>query len=70
MDKLLKVVIGWIVIILIGYLFLMIAAAFIPGGDGIWQTIIAGVFLLAFMLWLFKVDIDEKFDRLLEQKEK
>ena len=70
MYKLLKVVIGWIVILPIAYIFLTLALAIVPGGDGTGQTVIAGVFLLAFMLWLFKVDIDEKLDRLLEQKEK
>jgi hypothetical protein len=70
MYKFLKVIFGWIVIIPVSYIFAMWISATVPGGDGTPQLIIAGVFLITFMMWMFKVDLDEKLQKLLDQKEK
>lgn len=69
MEKVAKVIIGWIVIVFFAFILLMLVYAIIPGGDGTAQIIITGVFLITFMLWMILVHLDEKLQILLDRKE-
>lgn len=69
MEKLAKVIIGWIVIVLFAFILLMLIYAIIPGGDGTAQLIITGILLIAFMLWMIFVFLEEKLQKLIDQKE-
>jgi len=66
-GKYTKILVGWLAIIPIAFLVMNIVYANIPGGDGTFQIIFAGIYFNAFMIWLLIVVVDEKLQMILNK---
>ncbi|HAM63774.1 MAG: hypothetical protein A2Y20_07700 [Firmicutes bacterium GWF2_51_9] len=68
MDKLTRLLYGWFMIVPISGILMLILALFFHDSNGQDILILSGFLLIAFMLWMIYVELNEINEKILGQK--
>lgn len=68
MSKLTRLLYGWFMIIPISGILILLIAMFFPDSDSLSAAILSGFLLIAFMLWMLYVELNEINEKILDQK--